>query len=253
MKNRFTKRTVSTALILTMLVMLLLPMSVPAAAKNYRFKALSAGKWATESYKYDGDTGIHYTYYKITVSKPGRLNFSLSSDGWVYIYNNASDIANNTVKKGSRSYIYYNSDCKMVAVEKGTYYLNVSDGKCKYSFSAAATPTNYCVAKAKALKANTVAYNVFTPKTNFTRWYKITNPSKKKITYWSNTSDHAYEIQIFNTKLQRLETVKNGSDTKYCTKAAQAKGTYYIRVQCQDRFAGANDYAFGDVATLKWK
>lgn len=252
MKNKNTKRSVSAVLVLVMLLMLLLPMSVPAATVNYRIKSLKAGKWANASYKYNYDTGIRYTYYKVSVAKPGRLSFSFSGDGSVYLYDTVSDMTKNT-KKGSWIGVRYNSDSKMVAVEKGTYYLYVWTGKCRYTFTADPIPTNYCSAKAKKLKANATAYNVFTPRTNFTRWYKITTSSKKKISYWSNTSDNAYSIQIFNTKLRRLETEKNGSDLSYCTKAAQPKGTYYIRIQCQSRYSNEYDYAFGMVSTLKWK
>lgn len=252
MKNKHTKRSVSAVLIFTLLVMLLLPMSVPAASKNYRITTLGRGKWASKSYKYNADTGIHYTYYKISVTKPGRLNFVLSNDTYISIYNSWSDLKNST-RNGSCIGLNYKSDCKMIAVEKGTYYMYVMDGKCKYTFTAAATPTNYCVAKAKALKINTTDYSVFTPRTNFTRWYKITTAKKKKIYFWSNTYNHAYSTQIFDSKLRRIQTVKNGSDTAYCTKAALPKGTYYIRVQCQNRYADEYDYAFGEVATIRWK
>ncbi|MBE6006547.1 MAG: hypothetical protein E7238_05255 [Sarcina sp.] len=251
MKTSFKKRTLSAALILAMLVMLLVPMSVSAASKNYRVKALGAGKWAAKSYKYNYDTGIHYTYYKITVSRPGRLNFTFSSDGFMTLNTSLGDIVNS---KRNGSYISksYRSDCKMVAVEKGTYYMNVSSGKVRYSFAASGAPTNYCVARAKALKANTAAYNVFTPRTNYCRWYRISTPKKKKIVYWANTASYAYDIQVFDSRMRRLETVKNGSDVKYCTKAAQPKGTYYILVRNQLRYANDYNYAFGDVKTFKW-
>lgn len=251
MQNKLKKRGLSALLIVAMLVMLL-PVSVYAGKKDYRLKVLKAGKWAAKSYNYNYDTVIHYTYYKISVSKPGRLNFTLSSEGSLSLYTSLSDIVNST-SKASRTYLNPYSESRMIAVEKGTYYLYVSDGKVKYTFSAEATPTNYCVAKAKALKANVAAYSVFTPKTNFSRWYKITNPKKKKIVYWTSTVDSAYSVAVYNTKMRRLATVKNGSDLKYCTKAAQPKGTYYIYVREQYRSPGESNYAFGDVVSLKWK
>ena len=255
MKSRFTKRAVSAALTATMVIMLLLPMAVPAATRDYQFKTLKAGTWATESYKYNEKTGIDYTYYKITVSKPGRLNFTLSgSYASIDLYTVASDIVTGN-SKGSSKYLSTTSESKLVAVEKGTYYMYVNYGKCKYTFTSSAAATNYCPAKARALKANTTVYNVFTPRTNFARWFRISNPKKKKIIVRSNRSEYAYNMSIYNSKLQSLRTIEYGSDLKYCTKTAVPKGTYYIRVECQypSRYDDHYDYAFGDVATVRWQ
>ncbi|MDO5133121.1 MAG: hypothetical protein Q4D81_09080 [Eubacteriales bacterium] len=253
MKKTMKNRILSLSIIVVLLTAMLIPMTAFGATK-YEIKTLSPGKWATKSFHYDEKSEAYIdTYYKITVSKPGQLAFTLSGDTYITIYNSKSDLLT-TSKKYSRKSISPGSVSKLVAVEKGTYYLDVWSGsKCKYSFTAAATPTNYCIAKAKALKANTEARNMFTPKTNFDRWYKITNPKKKKIVIMTNISYYAHDVQIYNANLQIVPKVKNGADTKYCTKTSQKKGTYYIRVRCQSRYEEEVDYAFGDVVTLKWK
>lgn len=234
-----------------MAVTLLVPVQAKAAV-NYQFKTLKAGTVAQKSYKYNGDTGIHYTYYTITVSKPGQLLFTLSDTGYIYLYNNKKDLINSTHNYSYKT-ISYRSDSKSVAVEKGTYYMEVSDGTAKYKFTAAPAVTNYCVAKATAVKAGKTTKVMLTPKTNFSRWYKITLPSKKKITYTANTATHAQDIEIYTAGMRRLETIKNGSDVKYCTKLKQPKGTYYIRIRSQRRYQGDRDYAFGDIVTFSWK
>lgn len=249
--KKLTKRLITLAIAALMLTTLIAPVTASAAV-NYQFKTLKAGTTAQKSYKYNSATGIHYTYYTIKVDKPGQLAFTLSDDGYVYIYNNKNDLINGTYKNSYKS-ISYRSDCKAVAVEKGTYYLNVSDGTAKYKFTAAPAAGNYCVSKAKTVAASTNTKVMLTPKTNYSRWFKISLPSKKKITYTTNTNTAATSIEIYNTKMQKLETIKNGSDVKYCTKEKQAKGTYYIRVKSQTRYAGDRDYAFGNIYTFKWK
>ena len=139
----------------------------------------------------------------------------------------------------------------MVAVDKGIYYLYVEEGKCKYTFTAASTPANYCIAKAKALQANKKVYNVLTPKTNFTRWFKITNPKKKKIVFWSNDPEN---ILILNSKYQSMPTIAYGSETRYCTKKVLPKGTYYLAVKgwTYTDYDWKNN-TFGGVTSLQWK
>ena len=246
------KRLLSLALLAALVVSMLAPLSVSAASQNYRFQTLGAGTWANKSYKYDGTTGIHYTYYTIKVAKPGQLSFAFSSDGYIRLYTSASALAKG-VSGGSRTYLKADSESKSVAVEAGTYYMEVSEGKAKYSFIAAPSAPNYCVAKATALAANTAAKIMLTPKTNYCRWFKITNPSKKKIIFWTNLADYAYNTELFNANMARLSTVKYGSDTRYITKAAFPKGTYYLCVKRKPRYAGDLDYAFGDIVTIKWK
>jgi len=250
-KKSFTKRLLTMTLAVLMAAALILPVHAQAAV-NYQFKTLKAGVTAQKSYKYNSETGIHYTYYTIKVDKPGQLAFTLSDTGYVYIYNSKTDLVNSTYKNSYKS-ISYRSDSKSVAVEAGTYYLNVSDGTARYKFYAAPSAPNYCVAKAAALAAGKSAKIMVTPRTNYARWYKISLTTKKKIAVQANTSTAATSIEIYNSKMKKLETIKNGSDVKYITKEKQAKGTYYIRVKSQTRYAGDRDYAFGNVVTFFWK
>lgn len=245
MKTRVAKRSIAGVLITAMLVMMLLPMSVMADVTTT--KVLKPGKWATKSEWYDSSWENHIRYYKISVKKAGRLNFTLAKDTSIYLY---SSSPSKTSEGGSRD-LSSSSSGKMVAVDKGTYYLYVNEGKCKYTFTASATPTNYCISKAKALKANKKVYNVFTPKTNFTRWFKITNPKKKKIVYWSNEPE---DVIVLNSKFQPIPTIAYGFDTKYCTKKALPKGTYYLAVKgwTYEDYSWT-DNKLGYVTSLRWK
>ena len=251
MKKRISKRLITTILAALMIVTLILPTSAFAAV-NYQFKTLSAGAVAKTSYKYNSETGIHYTYYTIKVSKPGELAFTLSDDASITLYTDKKDLTDYT-HNGSAKTISYRSDNKSVSVEKGTYYMNVSSGTAKYKFTAAPSATNYSVSKAVSLASGKTAKVMLTPKTNFARWFKISLSSKKKIAYSANTNTAAINIEVYNSKMQKLETVKNGSDVKYITKEKQPKGTYYLRVKSQTRYYGDRDYAFGDVINFSWK
>jgi len=247
MKPR-TARLARFALAIAMVVTLFLPKTAFAAV-NYQFKTLNPNVTAKESYKYNGTTGIHYTYYTIKVAKRGQLAFTLSSDGYVYLYNSKTDIANQTHKYSYKS-INYRSESKSVSVEAGTYYLQVSDGTAKYKFYAAPSAPNYCSAKATKLTLGKATKVMLTPKTNYARWYKVSLTTAKKIAYRANTATGATSIEIYNARMQRLETIKNGSDVKYITKNKLPKGTYYIRVKSQSRYYSDNDYAFGTVFTF---
>lgn len=259
--KRTTKKLVSMLLAVLMLVTVAMPVTASAAV-NYVIKNLNAGTWVGQSYKYNGQTGIHYTYYKITVDKAGELDFSYKGDeyGGITIYNSKSDLVNSGTKY-SRTYLSANTKNKNIAVEKGTYYLNVSSGSWKYTFKAAVNKDNYRMGKALALKAGATVRICQSPKMNYGRWYKVTLTSKKKLYYATNYGtgnvgsydSNAYLIEIYNASGKRIETVKNGSEIKYCTKAKLAKGTYYIYVKSNPVYAGDRAYAFGNVVTLKWK
>ena len=251
MKRMIGKRFGLIAVCVLLVTMLVAPATV-SAASTPKFSPLKAGKWATESYRgYD----VGYQYYTISVSKAGALKFTLSGECLGTLYNNKSDLLNGTRKGSRRSISSSTYGTKAVSVEKGTYYLAVSQGKAKYSFVAAPKAANYSPVKASKLKKNTAAPIVFSPKSNYDKWFKISNTSKKKIAYQVDNMNYGFSssVEIYNSSLKCLETVKNGSDVKWCTKAKQPKGTYYIRVRSRNIGGGSYDYAFGDYLTLKWK
>ena len=256
MKKSFKKRILALAAALVMTAAAVVPVAVAPVevqAATTTYKTLAAGTWAAKSY----NSGT-YTYYKIKVEKAGMLTFSfkaLKDTDYpsVYITTNKADVADRSVTNESHTYISYNSNLKSVAVEAGTYYLEVESGKAKYTYKAMPTQTNYSIYKATSLAASTKATAMFTPKRNYARWYKIKNPSLKKISIYSNTSSNASNIEVYNSKMQKLQMVESSSAIKYTTKTKQKAGTYYIRIKSQNRYYGDYDYAFGNVATVSWK
>lgn len=240
--NRATKKNMLAAvLVLVLLFAINAPVTVEAASKkDYKSVKLKQNTWASNSNKYDNNLGYD-KYYKITVPKAGSLAFTLSGSARVTVYTSIS-------KKSEGSYIDLN-DSKTVAVDKGTYYLFVRRGKCKYKFNAAPSQKNYCMQRAQKLKANKIAKAFMTPKYGFSRWYKIYNPKNKKITI---TLNKAHDFVIMDSEGYYISTIEKGSKTKFCTRRDQPKGTYYIRI-LSDRNTPDDGYAFGEYVTLKWK
>ncbi len=252
MKKGTMKKLLSMCMAMLVLVIALMP--APVSAADYTIKTLNAGTWAKASYNYN--TGKS-TYYMITVPKSGALTFTLQSDdnySGVGIFKSKSDAVNYTFKNSVR-WVNYSDKSKSVAVDAGTYYLRVEADKCKYSFKATANKANYRKTKALALKAGTKLWIAQSPNANYSRWYKITTTSKKKLyiaSNWGRYYSNVENIAIYNSKGKRIETIANGSELKICTKSKMPKGTYYICVSTTYSYPGDNDYAFGNVITLKW-
>lgn len=216
-------------------------MPLPASAATRQIISLKAGQWATESEElYDSSIGWYTERsYKIKVPKAGKLTFSFSKSDYKY-----AELSTSLTSDENSIGINNNTS---VVVEKGTYYLDVRSGNCKYSFTAAPLQKNFCRAKAAKLSAKKTAKVYFTPTRSFSHWYKIKLPKKRKIKI-SFSEEH--DFIIYNAKGKVCETVRNGSDVKYCTQKSQPKGTYYIRVLSDGE--NRNSYAFGEYVTFKW-
>lgn len=248
-KHKIRKCVTSIAVTLSLLATVMVPMSVNAADSNgygIVIKPLANDTWATVSVDYDKQ---EYTIYSIHVEKAGILSFKLlGSSPAIKVYSALPYMhAGGMFTDGSYKYM---TKSRSVSVEEGTYYLKVNQGKCKYSFSAASSQENYCMQHAQKLKANKTAKIYFTPKMKYSRWYKISNPRKKKITITLN--DKTQRFAIYNAKRKKVSTVKKGSSIKYCTSKAQPKGTYYIRIVSDRNNKEDDDYMFGKYITLKW-
>ena len=78
-------------------------------------------------------------------------------------------------------------------------------------------------------------------------WYRITLTAKRKITVYCEPG--RYELQLYNSKGQRLSGVKtsySASVRSLTTSEPLAKGTYYLRVY--------PDWdALGYICKLRWK
>ena len=221
---------------------MLIPLSV-SAASGTRIRYLKAGQWADQSEISESISGNgNTTYYKIKVSKAGRLIFTFLNGSASFLITPSTDDCSAYISNGSS-----------VVVDKGTYYLRLSSGKCKYIFKAATTQTNYCADKAKKLKAKKTAKMFFTSKNNFSRWYKITLSKKQKIRIEFN---HSRDVVLYNAKGKAIDIHSSepsyslGYGRKYATSKKQPKGTYYIRVLSESPTYGG--YYFGDYVTCKW-
>lgn len=243
------------AIVLALLMVLTAGRPIPVFAEtNCRFQTLSPGKWAKNSHRYDL-VNVDYVYYVVTLKEAGALNFTLKNaygDGYVKIYKSKKEIIDNKLGGTCHNISTFHKN-KMVALEKGTYYLDVETDQCKYTFTAAGKPDNYCPAKAKRLKANTKVKIIYNPRMVFDRWYKITNPKRKKIRVYTNNSGRAWHATVYTSKLKPLIYTHDyaGDDFYYVeTKDPQPKGTYYIRVRSIEKYTFG---AYGTVDIVKWK
>ena len=240
-----------TAMVLLIMV-LVVPMTAYAeddVAWDYEVEPLKENTWAPPSDNYTNDTR---TIFSTKVGSSGKMTFKLSGyDASAKLYTALSDAKGTTYDKGVSTYISKDSYGTLsCAVEKGTYYLVVHSGKCKYSFSAVkAQKKNFSREKAQKLKAGKLDKIIFTWKQNYSRWYKISNPKKKKIKVFLNRETG---IEIYNARMIKLSTIESGLGTKCTTTDKQPKGTYYIRVMAdRDRAIHGND--IGKYVTIKWK
>lgn len=259
MEKKDIKKAAAAFLAAVMILLTLTPSAVFAGTtgKNYTIVTLKPGKWASNSYRTSKKGKKYYQYYKISVAKAGQLTFSLSGSGIASLYKSKSDMVNNGNNDSSRI-ISHRDQNKSVAVEKGTYYLEIwnveagKNGKGKYSFKAAGKAGNYSIATAKGLKANKAVSIMFTPKTNYDRWFKISVGKKKKIAFLTNHSDYGRTLELYDSEFESIEMTGSGADLKTATKKAQPKGTYYVRIRSKDLEPYHDDYLFGDALTLKW-
>ena len=243
--------------VLIVMVLLVMVFSVPIVARaedntewNYEVEPLKQNTWAPPSDNYEKDTR---TIFNVNVGSQGKITFKLKDSGSsAILYTVLSDAKGTTYGKGPSAYIsqgaYATTSC---AVAKGNYYLRVISGKCKYSFSAVKTQTNYSRQKAQKLKAGKLSKICFTWRRNYSRWYKISNPKKKKIKFFFNGDT---DFEVYDVRGRRLDVRMNGSMSKYITTDKQPKGTYFIRVM-SDRSNSGNHSGneIGKYVTVKWK
>ncbi|MDO5455624.1 MAG: hypothetical protein Q4F25_01765 [Eubacteriales bacterium] len=255
MKYGFKKRLSVLSVVLILIMVLGAPMAAYAERAidwSYEVKPIKQNTWAPESNHFEDDST---TIFSTKVGSPGVMTFKLSNEyAHAMLYTVLSDAKRTTFDKGRCTEICKSKDGLLTsqgtltcAVEKGTYYLVVYGGKVKYSFSAMKAQKNTTRAKAQKLKAGKLGKINFTWKKHPSRWYKVSNPKKKKIKVFLNRD---MNISIYNSKKKRLSTTRNSEGTKYTTTEVQPKGTYYIRVR--SGWKGSSD-GIGKYVTIKWK
>ena len=259
MKKR-TRRILTLVLAVMMLLPVLAPITAQAAvSKSSTVKALSPGNTVGQSYYYsysNGTSYYKYTYYKISASKPGRLTFTITSSTTsspgAMISNSLAYLRywDGVISTKPSSYNYeYLSNKEQLTIDAGTYYVRVDNNcKLKFTFTAATNKENYCAAKGITFSPNKTITIMQTPMYNYARYYKITTTTKKQIVYVSNNTSM---ITVYDKNGHRLETIQNGSDTKYCTRDKVPAGTYYLRVASFTLYYSSVD-DFLTPITLKW-
>ncbi len=196
--------------------------------------------------------------YKFTLEDDSLLtinwvknNRDLSS---VYIYSDRS-----------KSYTVYAFDPygvsgkEIIALKRGTYYVEMFDGnstyaptaKVKFSWTSAEkySKDNYSISTAKALKANTMETAVQIRKYNYKRWYKITLKKAQRIVLECNEySNGLNSLTILDSKLQSVYKYNVSGDCVVTDKLP--KGTYYVIVP--ERSDSLTSY-YGNYYAFKWR
>ena len=155
--------------------------------------------------------------------------------------------------------LYDPSGKVMLALKRGTYYVEMFDGnstyaptaKVKFSWTSAEkySKDNYSISTAKALKANTMETAVQIRKYNYKRWYKITLKNPQRIVLECNEySNSLYYLTILDSKLQSV--YKNNVNWDCSVTNKLPKGTYYVILP--EKSNALNTY-FGDYYAFKWR
>ena len=203
------------------------------------FAALSGSVYEAASYNYE--------YF--TLTEPSFLTPSLSAGSDIRLYQKQSDMTRgvNGIKL---------SDSRIVVLDPGTYYLrpHSSTYYYSYSWSTAVTWNNYTRSRAVPLEKNTTETILQTKRSHYMRWYKITLPSRQKITITANTAPARHYIYVYNSAYDRLSVLssKSGSNTVFYTKRAHPKGTYYICVSYNASVL-RKKLSEGEYITISWK
>lgn len=226
-------------------VIALIPMNAKAAVT---FKGVASGTTVAMP-RQDGNI-----YYKIKLTEDSLLalqysNVTLSS--YVKVYKDAAmenNLEYTSIKGTGRIDL---------ALKKGTYYISMYEGysgtptgKMKFSVVAATkiNKENYCRAKCLAINAYAVQKICATPTQDYTRWYKFTIKTAKKVTIVT-PEGNTYGFNILSTNLQKYNVDVTGS-SKLTTRDKLAPGTYYIRVS---EWGSYVEGVSGKYFTFKWK
>ncbi len=248
---------------LALAILMLLPVFTPVTAQAATYRTsktvtLSAGQTASLSrlYYYNSstyNTTYTYYYYKITLTAPKILTFTItgSSSPYAYLSNSLKYLkyTDGVISTKPSSYDYeYLENGEKICLDKGTYYLRVgTDCKAKYSLTTPVNKANYCAAKAITWSANKNLTIAQTGMYNYNRWYKITLSSKKQIAYQTKDSNDIYKVTVYNSKGRRLYTITNGANNKKCTEDKLPAGTYYICISAIDTYD-----IFNPPIVVKW-
>ena len=240
------KRIQRTTALLLALLTLLAAFSVPAFAASTKVVTLQTGKW-----------------HKITKSDQNTLyELKLSADSIVTLNwkekKEYCDVEFYDSAKANNSIFYASFDdasgTYIIAMSKGTYYIQMCElgdnptAQIKITTQKAVNPSNYCRAKAIALKAGQTVKIAQTADYFYSRWYKITVPKKKTVTITTNEG-RAENIILYDSKMRQVGCTSGSK--KVITEDKIDKGTYYIRV-LSPRYSDYISEYIGQYITVKW-
>ncbi|MBQ6636752.1 MAG: hypothetical protein IJH81_10395 [Lachnospiraceae bacterium] len=153
---------------------------------QYRLHTIEQKKWYTYNY-----SEKYQDYYKFTVPSTGYIKLDQDTSKTTSHHNAPRlSIETNYTEGGIRTMNVYD-DTSYIALPKGTYYIYASHDKMrfKYQFVKQSRTSNYCMAKAEALKAGKNKMLVFDYGYEFTKWYKVDLTKSKRIRIWAASKD----------------------------------------------------------------
>ena len=231
------------------------PVHANAYSPKYKVANLQQNKVITAlPYDFDYDTYDDiYHLYRISVPVNGFVKIVVS--------NASADVK--IYKSIDWSKYLYESNCIIrsygkkvhyAVLPKGTYYLEVGEKtKLKWTFTSMPNKTNYCRARAAALKSGKKPLIMFNYRYDHDRWYKIRITKRKKITISLKTLDADYNdiyFTLVNFRGIRIKCPQLRGNT-YQT-AVVPPGVYYICLERNDY--NSDDKYYGNrLCQLCWK
>lgn len=200
------------------------------------------------------DTQYNKRKYKVKVSKPGYITFTIDVDGLNYAASRFALLDKNEKEISSLEYVEMKNGKiqHTYAVGKGTYYVLVQNTlgvqAVKYKFTAVTDKGGSSKSKATTIKLGDKVKGLalVSDKTSKVDWYKFTLNSKKAVTVTVNYKvAGSLKVQIVDSKGNELiggyRTAYAGDGTlKMLTNAGKlSKGTYYIKVYKGDAESSA--------------
>ena len=238
------------------------PLQVSANSDTYTYRITTLDQKKTVTQKKDtkrcntSNGSYSYTHYlyKIYVPANGYLRIaSSSSSKEIKIYKSINK--NKNILSSEELVSLFDSRVYYRILPKGYYYIQADPGtKLNWSFNRNKTIYNYCMAKASPLKAGVKTGVFFTFGYEYDRWYKVSLPRNKTITFTFNRLDPEDSILngfiLYNSRGYRVNCpYEYGSIYRTGT---LRKGTYYIRVWHSQNY-NKYDYCDQRIVQIMWR
>jgi hypothetical protein len=179
-------------------------------------------------------------YYKVKVDKAGYLTINMESE-----YSNYVTLLDSKKKVISEKVYSYDGEKVVFAVEKGTYYLEISGSsdlhRIMSTFTSVTDGSGSSKSKAKKMTAGKTytGYLSATNKKGTVDWYKITLPKSQEveIIFKGSVSSGTIDLEFYGNEISGSITAyisyvdsDKSFTAKTWTSSKLPKGTYYIKV-----------------------